>query len=131
MNTVRWTFTEPVSGDTLVVPINPNKMDSPTQERSMTYSFGSKWGQERIRAIDKGGQPTTWTFSGVLLTKEYYDSLLEWTKRLEVVRITDHLGRTFEVVITKFDPTERLPTPTKPWRADYTMSCLLLKEITT
>ena len=81
--------------------------------------------------MDKAIGPVEWTFGGVLLTKDHYDSLLEWTKKLTVVRITDHLLRTFEVIITRFDPVERLPTATRAWRADYTMTCLLLKEVTT
>lgn len=127
--TVRWTFTEPISGDSWVVPINPNEMDAPARPRNMSYAYGSKWGQDRIRAMDRTTSPPTWSFSGVLLTQEHYDSLLEWSKKLAVVQIADHLGRTFEVVITQFDPIERLPTANRPWRADYTMTCLLLKEI--
>jgi hypothetical protein len=128
--TERWTFTEPISGDTWMVPINPNSMTAPSFARNLTFAYGSKWGQERIRAIDKATQPREWSFSGVLLTKDHYDSLLEWSQKLALVRISDHLGRTFEVVITQFDPIERLPTPKRPWRVDYTITCMLLKEIT-
>lgn len=128
---IRWTFTDPETDETWTPPINPNKMSSPTTGREMTYAFGSRWGQNRIRAVDrKTGPPPDWTFSGVLLTKEHYDLLLEWSNKLKVLHIADHLGRTFEVVIKEFDPEERLPTATRPWRADYTITCMLLREVT-
>ena len=127
---VRWRFEDPATSEVWHVPINPKEMSSPTSPRSMRYAFGSYWGVDRIRGIDKPSGVTEWSFGGVLLTKEHYDSLLEWAQKLTVVRITDHLERTFEVIITRFDPIERLPTATRAWRVDYTMTCLLLKEVT-
>lgn len=129
MTVIRWRITEPVSTDAAIVQINPNKMDAPTTARTMTFAWGEKWGLDIMRGIDRPTPPRSWTFGGVLLTEAHYNLLLTWTKRLQVVHITDHLGRTFKVVIQKFDPVERLPTATKPWRADYTMTCLLLGEV--
>jgi hypothetical protein len=65
-----------------------------------------------------------------LLTQGHYDLLLEWADKLKVIWIADHLGRVFEVVVSQFDPVERLPTAARPWRADYTMTCKLLREVT-
>ena len=128
--TVRWKFEDRETDEIVYLPINPREMSSPTIGRQMQYAWGSSAGRERIRAIDLGvQQPTTWTFTGVILTKSHYDLLLEWADRLHVLRVTDHLDRTFEIIIQKFDPIERLPTATRSWRADYTMECLLLKEL--
>lgn len=126
----RWLFDD-LDGNQALVPVNPNQMSSPTIARNLSFAFGSMWGINRIRMKDSAPQrPTEWTFEGVLFTPEHYDLLLEWAGKLMLLRVTDHLGRTFEMVIQKFDPIERLPTATKSWRADYTMTCLLLKEVT-
>lgn len=124
----RWLFQDTVTGARTHVPINPNEMETPTAPRNMDYASGGFAG--RLRAID--GPPSsapTWSFKGVSLTKEHYDLLLAWTKALHILRVTDHLGRTFEIIIQKFDPVERLPTPSKEWRTDYTIECLLLRRV--
>lgn len=128
---VRWKFTE-ADDDTHFVrlTLNPNTMSTPTNPRSMTWAWGSKAGYSRMRGFDGVPQtPTQWTFGGVILTKDHYDQLLDWAGRLKVLRVDDHIGRAYSVMITKYDPVERLPTATKPWRADYTMTCLLLERI--
>ena len=129
MAVVRWILEDPGAVESIAVPLNPNKMDSPTRPRNMTWAW-THYGPDHMRGIDVPGPATNWTWGGVLLSQTHYDLLLDWTKRLVPLHITDHLGRTFEVVIQKFDPVERLPSPNHPLRVDYTMTCLLLGEIT-
>lgn len=129
---VRWTFFDTVTSETATVMLNPNAMSSTSQPRNMEFSMPAPggWAGTQLRGIDLiSQQPHSWTFEGVILAKAHYDMLVDWSSRLHVLQITDHLGRTFETIIQKFDPVERLPTKTKPWRADYTMTCLLLAEI--
>lgn len=125
--TVRWVFTDTDTAETATVELNPNKMDTPTTPRSLTWGFSS---DGVLRGVDLGNDsPAEWSFSGAILTKSHYDLLLSWAQRDEILHVTDHLARTFEVLIRQFDPVERLPNATRPWRADYAMTCLLLKEI--
>lgn len=128
---VRWTLREGASGPTVALPFNPNTMSSPTLGRRMSYASGSRAADaEQMRGFEMAPDgPASWTWGGVILTKAHYDLLLEWAKKSLVLRVTDHLDRTFEVIIEKYDPVERLPTPRRAWRADYTMTCMLLKEI--
>lgn len=130
MSVIRWVLEDVGAVESIVLPLNPNKMDAPTRGRNMTWAWGTAWGQDRMRGIDNPGPAPQWTWSGFLFTESHYNLLLAWTKRLARLYLSDHLGRTFEVVIQKFDPVERLPTAKHPWRVDYTMTCLLLKEIT-
>lgn len=128
-NIIRWTFRDMSTGEVVRVPINPREMTSPTVSRNMTWAWGAAPGAV-MRGIDlTNDQPGEWSFTGVLLTKSHYDLLLDWTRRLTTVQITDHLERTFETIIQKFDPVERLPTATREWRADYTMNCLFLRRV--
>lgn len=122
----RWRFEDQVTSEAVRLTLNPNKMGAPSRPRSMTWATGSTG---PIRGIDVPGPAFEWSFSGVLFTEAHYSLLLSWTQRLVPLHITDHLGRTFEAVIRKFDPVERLPTARAPWRADYTITCLFLKEI--
>lgn len=122
---VRWRFEDMENNDTVVVPLNPNEMSTPTRARLM------QWGSYRgnLKGQERSGPPAEWSFTGVLLTESHYDLLLAWTKRLHVLRVTDHLDRTFEIIIQKFDPVERPRAALREWRADYTMTCLLLRRI--
>lgn len=127
---VRWTFTDTTTDEKVVLPINPNEASPPSSARTFQWAWGSRQGLNRVRGISRPTPPTEWTFGGVIRTKEHYDLLLEWSKRDSIVHVTDHLERTFEIMIKGFEPTERLPTGSTPWRATYTMTCLLLKEVT-
>jgi hypothetical protein len=128
MSVARWVLAEPATGQTVTLPINPNQMSTPTTPRPVQYASGHRAADvEQMRAFASApSNPTRWTFHGVISTKEHYDLLLTWAQKSSVLHVTDHLQRTFEIIIARYDPVERLPTATKSWRADYTMECLLL-----
>lgn len=129
--TVRWTFDDPTVPESFTVPINPNEMGSPHQVRDIAMAAGSLGGLNRIRIVDKVPQvPKEWAFGGVIRTKEHHDELLRWTKKKHPIHVSDHLGRTFEVIIKNFEPVDRTPTPNVPWRLRFTLTTFLLKEIT-
>lgn len=132
VSVVRWKFVNTVDDTEVVLPLNPNEMSSPTNTRSLQFAWTSRESFEgRPRLIDSGiTTPTEWTFGGVMKTKAHYDLLLEWAKLAQILRVTDHLGRTFEIIITKFSPVPRRQSALNDWRYTYTMNCLLLKEVT-
>lgn len=130
MSVVRWVFEDTVTSDSIVLPLNPNTMTTPSIPRAMNWAWGSKWGVDRIRGMESPlDGATEWSFGGVILSEAHYDLLLAWAGRLVILNIQDHLLRRFKVVIRKFDPVERLPTALHPWRADYTMTCLFLERL--
>ncbi len=124
--TIRWKLTDTAANETVTLPLNPNEMSTPTFLREVQYFMGGG----RAAGLDRGpSQPTSWTWSGVILTKAHYDLLLAWAQRGVYLRVEDHLGRMFGIIIESYEPIERLPTPAKPWRATYTMTCLLLEVL--
>lgn len=127
MSIRRWTFTDTVTGDSVVLPVNPNKMDSPTFARDITWAWNTSHG---MAGVQSSPTSTQWSFGGVILTQEQYSLLLNWANRLSILQITDHLNRTMQVIITHFDPVERQTSATRPWLADYTMTCLLIPGTT-
>lgn len=126
MSTVRWKFFDTETNESITLPLNPNKADATTAAREFAFGYSP---DGVLRGFDPGpDKPMSWTFSGVILEKAHYDLLLAWAKRSSVLVITDHVGRVVEVLIEKFDPIERPASRRYPWKADYTMTCLLLKE---
>lgn len=135
----RWILWDP--DDPSILPyyldINPNRMGSPNIAKNFDHARSARQpkdtisiaGMARTRSFKRPSPPATWEFGGVILTQAQHDVLLEWSKRDGKVNITDHLGRTFEVMMQQFDPVERRPTALKQWRFDYTMRVLLLRQL--
>ena len=129
MSVVRWKLKDMTTNEQVVLPINPREATAPTAARNL-QNGGARWGGDRMRVFDSpSDNPTSWSFGGIIRSESHYMLLLQWTYRESLVRVTDHLGRTFETIIQNFDPVETLPTKTNPWRATYTMTVLLLEEI--
>ena len=128
--TVRWIFTDTETDETVTLDLNPNEASPPESGRNLKFAWGTYWGNDRMRVIDRPADtPVGWTFGGVIRTEAHYTQLLEWAGRDTVLRIDTHVGRGYEVIVQKFDPIERRPTANVAWRAKYTMTCLVLEEI--
>lgn len=125
----RWILTHVDTSETWTMPLNPNKMSSPHQDRSIQTSYGTRQGTQRLRGFVTATEAKEWTWSGVIRTKEHYDKLEEWAKKTGRVRVTDHLGRVFEVFIQEFIPEDRQPNKKVSWRLTYQMTTLLLRRI--
>lgn len=127
--TNRWVLTEVSTGATWTMPINPDQMSSPHQDRAINTAFGTRKGHDRLRTFVTPSPAKEWSWGGVIRTKAHYDALEEWAKKPGKVRVTDHLGRTFEVMIQAFQPEDRDPTARVTWRLRYQMSTLLLRRV--
>ena len=123
----RWLFEDPVASTSYRVPINPNKMSSPFPEKdldTLTNVYG------RIRTLWQNSNAVhEWTFSGVIRDIDHHDALVEWGKKQNLINITDHLGRTFQVLPQRVDITEKRPSARIPDKFDYTFTVLVLKEL--
>lgn len=126
METVRWTFEDLETSETWIVPINPNEATSHRPLKELSYGIGH---DGRVRTRQRAPQPVEWSFGGVIRTQEHHDLLTEWSKKPGKLRVTDHLGRTFEIMISSIEIEDRTPTPSVPWRLRYTMNALLLRRI--
>lgn len=134
MTVQRWIFEDLEAGETYTHPINPREAGSPFAARTLTFAQTSAWsdvdhGLQRTRAFEAPAAPADWSFGGVIRTQEHHDALLAWSKKSNEVRVSDHLGRTFEVIIRSFRPVERRATPATPWRMTYTMQVLVLRRL--
>lgn len=130
--TQRWTFVDPIADETWVMPINPNTATSPFVAKNITTAQGAdldSHGIHRTRMFQAPSAPTSWQFGGVIRTKEHHDELLRWAGKANIVRVTDHLQRTFIVLLQKLDVTDRTPTASTSWRMTYTMTALVLSRV--
>lgn len=128
MSTVRWTLRDTATLVLWTMPINPDSMSSIHPRRNLRFGYGTRT-DPRIRAFSGSREPIDWEWSGVIRSKSHYDQLVLWAEKSVAVDVTDHLGRTFRVFITEFNPTDRKPTPTVPWRLRYTMKALILERV--
>lgn len=125
----RWRFVDPATGEQWQLPINPNKMSPIPLGRALVFGSSTRVGRDRIRTGSRPQPAQPWSFGGVIRTREHYDGLYEWALRGSKIRVHDHLGRIFEVVITDFEPAARKPTPAVPWRYQYEMKTLMMRRL--
>jgi hypothetical protein len=125
MDVVRWRFQDMLTNEIHTVELNPNQMSGYLFPKSFEWAGGS-----RKQGVRVPRQPLDWTFGGVVRTEGHHDSLIDWQRRAGKVRITDHLGRTFEAMIRSLDMRDRKPAGDNTWRFEYTFNCLLLRRTT-
>lgn len=122
----RWVLRDPVRDETWTFPVNPNKMTSPHSPRSFnilaTAPSVTSNGQSRGgfgRVIEGNPEPYEWSFSGYIREEDHFESLLYWTRKVNRLELTDHLGRTWRIRFLVFNPDEQRPTTRHPWRFNY------------
>lgn len=121
MSTVRWTLTDKGTGETWLMPANPNTMSALPRQRSLSVTPGG-----RIFQTSTPAQQIQW--GGVILNAAHYQSLESWSRRPGVIVVKDHLQRSFEILIESFRPDPK--SGRRPGRRQpYTMTGLYLRRL--
>lgn len=123
---VRWQLLEVSTGDTYTVEVNPNQMGNYNFSKNLRFSLH---GDGRVRGLQTRREPSDWSFSGVLQRKSQHDALVDWAKRRGKIRVTDHLGRTFEAMVKNIDMRDRRSLTNGAYRFRYTFNTLLLRRL--
>ena len=126
MSVVRWRLEEMATGETYTVEFNPNTATTHRGPRNIEFTPGL---DGVPRGIKTPSEPTPWTRGGVVMTKAHHDALERWGKKKGKVRVSDHAGRTFEVMMKGARITDRRQTASNPWRFTYEMDCLILRRV--
>lgn len=134
MSVVRWSLVDPVTGERWTLPVNPNTASSPLPGRkNISTAQGANLdagGIHRTRVFQAPSAPTEWEFGGVVLSKAQHDALAKWSEKSNEVRVSDHLGRTFEVIIRQLEVVDRRPLAGRTkYRMTYTMRALVLRRM--
>lgn len=123
----RWLFQDPQA--TLAdyrVPINPNRMSSPYLGKQLDTLPNLRG---RLRTRQSPPVPFEWTFSGVIRTQAHHDSLLAYSQADNNIHITDHLGRQWDVIPQRFNPTEKRPSVRIADKYDYEFVSLVIGRL--
>lgn len=125
---IGWIFEDVVEGTVQVMQVNPNSGASPAFKKNITTSTTTAPGN-RVLLFEGSDEPQHFDFSGVILTKDHYDFILAaWQKR-HLIRLTDDLGRTFDLYIESFTPTRKPTTAQYPWRHDYQATAIIVRTV--
>lgn len=127
----RWILFDPDTDEVFTFRDNPNKMTSPLGPRSLTiyptpplYNPAVEARGGMARVIEGNREPYEWSFSGKIRHQIDHDDLMYWSRKLNRLLLTDHLGRTWKVRVLHFDPVELHPTARIDWRFTYDMKLL-------
>lgn len=126
---IRWKLTDPSTGDEWTMPINPDAMTSPSGTRNLTTGFGIRAPLTMARTFEQAPTIARWQWEGVIRSEAHYEAYVEWAKKPGLVRVLDHLDRTWEVILESFEPDERRPSGRTDWRFRYTVKCLIIRRI--
>jgi hypothetical protein len=125
----RWTLTDPATSEVWQMPINPDQMTSPHPMRNLTTAYGVYKALAMPRTFEQKPQAARWEWQGVIRSEDHYDTYVHWAKKPGLVRVHDHLNRTWEVMIESFEPDESRPSARTDWRYRYTVKCLIIRRI--
>ena len=124
MARIAWIFSDPTDGTVEFMEINPNEGASPEYRKNLTHKVTTAPGGQ-VLIFEGNTEPTTFSFSGVILTEDQYNFLYNaWTKR-HPIEITDDLGRVLRVYFESFSPKRKI-SRTYPWRHDYQATTLVV-----
>lgn len=122
MATVRWTLTEKATDETWQMPANPNTMSPLPNSKSLSVTPGG-------RIFESAEPAQSFQWGGVILHQAHYDALAAWARKPGVIVVTDHLQRTFEILIEAFRPAPEPGRRPGVRRQKYTMTALLLRRL--
>lgn len=124
MARIPWRFTDPVTLEVYDWEVNANDGGSPSYRKTITYQNTAA--PDGLTLMFEGrDEPKQTTLSGVILSEEQYNVMIEWYEKRRQVEIRDDLNRTFSIYITAFEP-KRKRSYLYPWRHDYTLQYTII-----
>jgi hypothetical protein len=119
----RWVFYDSLLAVSWTVPFNPKTMSNPYLGKATTPGTISPI-DGNARSYRTLAPPRDFTFGGTLRSQEHYDGFVTWAAKTNLILLTDHLGRQFNIRFVAFEPDEQKPQPGKPWFFNYTIKTL-------
>lgn len=119
----RWQFYNPSTGQNIRFPLNPSEQSLPQREKTVeALTTTSPNGQPLI--FEGREKPRTFPLTGVILTQEHYQFMVNWYDTKVACRITDELGNVFWLYLTKFNPKRKNRT-NSAWAMDFDAEALV------
>jgi hypothetical protein len=126
MSVVRWEVYDPDLDETWVFPMNPQSGALPERVKTIT--------EQAVAASDAPGaallfegqdEPARLGWDGTILTEAFYLAMLTWFEKRRQLQLTDDLGQSWWVYLTKFSP-KRMNRHNYPWAMTYSAECIVL-----
>jgi hypothetical protein len=121
----RWIFTDPTNSSTSTFEANPQDGDVVPRARNVVTQSRRAPGDKTVVVVNAQGL-REFTFTGTILTQSMYNLLTTWFNKPYPIELTDDLGRTYSLYITKFIP-QRIHKPYNPWFHTYTMTGIVVQ----
>jgi hypothetical protein len=124
-----WILTEKATSQTWTMPTNPNTMTGLPMTKQLSSAGPAAQPATRLRTFQSSAGAERLEWSGVILDTDHYQNLLTWSAKPGVIVVTDHLQRSFEVLIQAFTPESKAGRrPGNPKRT-YKMTTLFLRRV--
>lgn len=127
--THRWTLHDQDANETWTMTLNPNEYDDIPSTRPLSRAFATR-ATSRLRSFQNSQTAQDWQWRGIILNKQHYDKLLEWSRRSGKITVTTHLGQSFEIMMQSFVPQEPAKKAPNNWKMKYTMNVKFLRRLT-
>ncbi len=116
---VRWTFYDIVTDTSYTFSINPSEGGTPSQKKHITYTATTApSGKTLMFEGARDALILEWT--GVIIEQAHLEAMQAWWNNSHQIRLTDDLGRVWQIIITDFEP-KRIRNSERPWKHTYTM----------
>jgi hypothetical protein len=125
MSVVRWRIFDPDTDTTWVFPMNPKSGALPARQRNIAQQAVSAVDSKQVLLFEGSENARTISWDGMILTEQFYLDILKWFDTHHQVRLTDDLGQTWWVYLTKFNP-KRVNKHSHPWAMTYDVECLII-----
>lgn len=132
-----WVFHDPVTAETYYMEVNPNtdngsaSISKSTKYESRASTYMNESDQlalnRTVAAYDSTGFDV-FSYSGVIYSKDQFDTLTEWCNKDHPWQLRDDLGREFLIYVEIFE-TERVRSNKFQWKHKYTFSGIVIDEI--
>lgn len=123
----RWLWEDPVLVTSWRMPRNPAAMTSPLKVHQTEGM--ARLTDDRAIAMRRQDAPQEWRFSGPIRDTAFETTLLFWLNKENVLYITDHFGRRWEVAIQTFSIIPRRIGNQGKYLAGYDVSAYVLGSI--
>ena len=121
---IRWVFFDPANASTVTFELNPDAATPPSSDKHIVVQNAlAPGGKTLLIAISDDAQQIT--FSGTILTQTMYNLLVTWFNKTDPIELTDDLGRTYTIMMTKFDP-KRVQKHTNFWFHTYSCTAQII-----
>lgn len=116
-----------------VMPINPEEMDNPAFERSLSARHTTALDTGKFHVFEAGHVPLDWSFRGYAPTSQMHRMLRAFGDLKRRFYLHDHRGRAWIVSFTSVDLVPRVREQTiygdlSDWVHDYTVTAVIYNQ---